>query len=88
MSEMILYPNPVYADRGDNALRIARVSGPVDIRVYNLEGELVHEASGVAEGEIAWDLLTINGYQASSGIYIVQAKGTGGTSMRKVAVIR
>ena len=88
VSEMILYPNPVHTGRGDDALRIAKISSPVDIRVYNLEGELVHEAAGVTEGGIAWDLLTLNGYQASSGIYIVQVKGTGGTSMRKVAVIR
>ncbi len=88
MSDMILYPNPVHAGRGDSELRISRISGLVDIRVYNLEGELVHEAAGVAEGEVAWDILTLNGYQASSGIYIVQVKGTGGTSMRKVAVIR
>ena len=88
MTDMILYPNPVHAARGDSELRIARISGLVDIRVYNLEGELVHEADGVAEGGVAWDILTLNGYQASSGIYIVQVKGTGGTSMRKVAVIR
>ncbi|MCK4548633.1 MAG: T9SS type A sorting domain-containing protein [Candidatus Krumholzibacteria bacterium] len=88
MSDMILYPNPAHAARGDNVMRIARISGPVDIRVYNLEGELVHEAFGVIEGGVAWDLLTLNGYQASSGVYIVQVKGTGGTSMRKVAVIR
>ncbi len=88
MSEMILYPNPVHASRGDNELRIARISGLVDIRVYNLEGELVHEVDGVTEGGVAWDILTLNGYQASSGIYIVHVKGTGGTSMRKVAVIR
>jgi ligand-binding sensor domain-containing protein len=88
MSEMILYPNPVHAARGDNKLRIARVSGLVDIRVYTLEGELVHEVDGVSEGGVAWDILTLNGYQASSGVYIVQVKGTGGTSMRKVAVIR
>ena len=88
MSDMILYPNPVHAARGDNELRIARISGLVDIRVYNLEGELVHEAAGVAEGEVAWDLLTLNGYQASSGIYIVQVNGSSGRSMRKVAVIR
>jgi hypothetical protein len=88
MSEMILFPNPVHAARGDSELRISRISGLVDIRVYTLEGELVHEVAGVAEGEVAWDLLTMNGYQAASGIYIVFVKGTGGTSMRKVAVVR
>jgi hypothetical protein len=88
MSEMILYPNPLYGARGDDELMISRVSGRVDIRVFNLEGDLVHEAHGVAEGEVAWDLLTLNGYQVASGIYIVQVKGEGGTAMRKVAVIR
>jgi len=88
ISEMTLYPNPVYAARGDSDLRISRISGLVDVRVYTLEGELVHEVSGVAEGEVAWDLLTMNGYQAASGIYIVYVKGTGGTSMRKIAVVR
>jgi ligand-binding sensor domain-containing protein len=88
MSDMILYPNPVHTARGDNSVRIARVSGLVDIRVYSLEGELVHEISGIAEGDVAWDLLTLNGYQASSGVYIVRVTGKGGTAMRKVAVIR
>jgi ligand-binding sensor domain-containing protein len=88
MSDMILYPNPVHAARGDSELRISRISGTVEVRVYNLEGELVHETSGVEEDGVAWDLLTLNGYLASSGIYIVRIKGDGGTAMRKVAVIR
>jgi ligand-binding sensor domain-containing protein len=88
MSEMILYPNPVHVTRGDDALRISRISGPVSVRVYTVEGGLVHEAEGVLEDEVAWDLLTLNGYIASSGIYIVRVEGEGGTSMRKVAVIR
>jgi hypothetical protein len=88
LSDMILYPNPVHIGRGDTAMRISRISGRVDIKVYNLEGELVHEAMGVAEGEVAWDLLTINGYIAGSGIYIVRVSGNSGDEMRKVAVIR
>jgi hypothetical protein len=87
-SEVILYPNPVHLARGDDALRISRISGPVSVRVYTLEGGLVHEVDGVAEGEVAWDLLTMNGYVATSGIYIVRIEGEGGTHVRKVAVIR
>lgn len=88
LSSAVLYPNPVHTGRGDDALRIARIGGTVDIRVYTAEGELVHEAYGVAEGETAWDLLTLNGYRASSGIYLVVIESAQGTEMRKVAVIR
>lgn len=88
VSEAILYPNPVYISRGDNSLRIARISGAVDIKVYNMEGELVHEASGITDGGEAWDLLTLNGFKARSGIYIVRISGEGRHEVRKVAVIK
>lgn len=88
LSRAILYPNPIHIGRGDSSLKISRISGIVDISVYNLEGELVHEIEGVAEGEDAWDLLTINGFTAQSGIYIVRISGSSGIETRKVAIIR
>lgn len=88
LSELILYPNPVHAVRGDRDLRIWRISAPVDVEVYTLEGELVHEVRGVAEGEVAWDLLTLNGYSVRSGVYIVRVSNDRFSEMRKVAVIR
>jgi hypothetical protein len=88
LSGAVLYPNPVHRGRGDASLRIARISGTVDIRVYTPEGELVHEVSGVSEGEVAWDLLTLNGYRASSGIYLVVIESAQGRETRKVAVVR
>jgi len=88
LDNAVLYPNPLHISRGDDELRIARISGSVDIHVYNVEGELVHEAYGVQDGDVAWDLLTLNGYQASSGVYIVKISGENGTVVKKVAVIR
>ncbi len=88
LSTMILYPNPVHISRGDETLRISRISGTVDVRVYNIEGELVHEASNVSDGEDIWDILTINGYRARSGIYLVRITNGKSTEIRKVAVIR
>lgn len=88
LPQAILYPNPVHISRGDNALRIWRISGTVGIRVYTLEGELVHEAHGVAEGGVAWDLLTVGGFRASAGIYIVEISADGRAETRKVAVVR
>ncbi len=88
LRQAILYPNPVYITRGDASLRISRISGSVGIRIYDLEGELVHEADGVVDGGEAWDLLTLNGYKIRSGIYIVKITSEVFSETRKVAVIR
>jgi hypothetical protein len=88
LSELILYPNPVHISRGDEELRIGRVSGPVSVRIFTITGELVHEAADLEEGDVAWDLLTINGFKARSGVYIVRIESEGFAEIRKVAVIR
>lgn len=90
LSKLILYPNPIYVARGDNELHIARISGPVTIRVFTIEGELVHEVSGVVDGGVAWDLypLTSNSFPARSGVYIVRVSNGGQSEVRKVAVVR
>ena len=88
LSRAILYPNPVHVGRGDSRLRIARISSPVSIRVYNLEGELVHEVDGVADGGTAWDLMTLNGDQATSGVYLVRVSDGRSVETRKIAVVR
>jgi hypothetical protein len=88
LSRMILYPNPVHVSRGDQELRISRISGAVSIRVYTSEGELVHQIDGVRDGEKAWDLLTLNGFTARSGIYIVKVIKDGRSETRKIAIIR
>jgi len=88
LARMILYPNPVHISRGDQALRIARISGPVSIRVYTLEGELVHEVDGVEDGAVAWDLLTLNGFKARSGVYIVRVISGRSSEVRKIGIIR
>jgi len=88
LSELILYPNPVHISRGDAELRIGRVSGLVSIKVFTVTGELVHEVDDVGEGDVAWDLLTLNGFRARSGVYIVRIESEGVAEMRKVALIR
>jgi hypothetical protein len=88
LSSMILYPNPIHISRGDRSLKISRISGEVSIRVYTTEGELVHEADNVKEGAQAWDLLTLNGFKARSGIYVVKVAKGGQAEVRKIAIIR
>jgi ligand-binding sensor domain-containing protein len=88
LSRMILYPNPVHISRGDGEVKISRISNPVSIRVYTIEGELVHSVDGVRDGERAWDLLTLNGFKARSGIYVVKVSDGRSTETRKIAIIR
>jgi ligand-binding sensor domain-containing protein len=90
LSQLILYPNPIYPSRGDDALQIWGISPPVSIRIFTVEGELVHRVVVTEEGGVAWDLLTLNGYLAQSGIYIVVVNSIDGrfSETRKIALIR
>ncbi|HMA76089.1 MAG TPA: T9SS type A sorting domain-containing protein, partial [Candidatus Krumholzibacteriaceae bacterium] len=88
LSELFLYPNPVNCYNGDDELRISGISGSVDVKIYNIEGELVHEKKNISDGEAIWDILTINGFKAVSGIYIVRVIGSNSSEIRKVAVVR
>jgi ligand-binding sensor domain-containing protein len=88
LSQMILYPNPVHISRGDAEIKISRISDPVSIRVFTIEGELVHSADDVRDGERAWDLLTLNGFKARSGIYVVKVSDGRSIETRKIAIIR
>ena len=88
LSKLFLYPNPVYPSRGDTGLKISGISESVDVEVYNIEGELVHEKRNVSDGEQIWDILTINGFKAVSGVYIVSIRNSDSSELRKVAVVR
>lgn len=93
LSHVILYPNPVHISRGDQKLWIGGISGKVSIRVYTSEGELVDQKDGVevkdrGERTEAWDLLTLNGFKARSGVYIVKVIKGGQSETRKIAIVR
>lgn len=88
LAQLILYPNPIHISRGDADLKISGITRPVSVQVFTLEGELVSEASGVVDGGTAWDLLTVNGYRARSGIYLVRVSDSRGAEVRKIGVIR
>jgi ligand-binding sensor domain-containing protein len=102
LSRMILYPNPVHISRGDTEVKIKiwgisdrvleRVLERVSIRVYTIEGELVDSQEGAVKiGDKVWriwDLLTLNGFKARSGIYVVTVSDGRSTEIRKIAIIR
>jgi len=88
VSQVYVYPNPVYASRGQTTLKIENLPGPVTIEVYNLEGELVHTQSAQTSGEVIWDLTDRSGFLVGSGKYIVRIASSGGSVTRPIAVIR
>ncbi len=88
LSRVYLYPNPVYASRGADALKIQNIDGPVTIEVYNLEGELVHSQTADASGQAVWDLTTRTGVDAGSGNYLVRISGNGVSVTKSISLLR
>jgi len=88
LSRVYVYPNPVRGRRGDAALKIENITGPVTIEVYTIEGELVHSQDVTASGDVIWDLKTRTGEKVASGNYLVRITSNGASVIKPVAVLR
>jgi hypothetical protein len=88
LTRVYVYPNPVYASKGHDSLKIANLTGPVTVEIYNLEGELVDSRVATSDGDVVWDLTDRSGLFAGSGNYIVRIVGPSGSTRRTVAVLR
>ena len=86
----LAHPNP---SRGEAVwLRIAApVEGPYEIRIYNLEGELVFENRGMTQPgttqEVAWSVSDV-----ASGVYLCRfwsaAAGVSSPLVERITVLR
>jgi ligand-binding sensor domain-containing protein len=86
-----VYPNPIRSDLGHTGLRLGGVEEAVNLRVYNLEGQLVKDMGLVEPGELAWDLKTrfdCNDCYAVSGVYILRLEIRGRVSTRRVVLVK
>jgi len=89
LSAIRLYPNPVRLSLGQSEVKFMGVDFPVDVSIYNLEGQLVRELLDVQPGESAWpDLSTRFGSRAVSGIYLVRLRYGGRSEVRTLALVR
>ncbi len=92
----VVYPNPVRALKGDEAVYLGDVTLPAQVRVYNLEGEMVAEKLVTAPGVKAWDLrIIVNSstsgvsfFEAASSVYLIHVSNDAGTKVTPLAVIR
>ncbi|MEO6167773.1 MAG: T9SS type A sorting domain-containing protein, partial [Chitinophagales bacterium] len=85
INNMMLFPNPV---QDQATLRISLAKGsPVEIRIYNLSGELVQQIQqkNLTAGE---NTININTGKLNSGTYIVNAKSGTSSFNQKMVVIR
>ncbi len=89
ISRIRLYPNPVRLSLGHAEVGALNVDFPLDVRIYNLEGQLVRELLEVQPGEPIWpDLATRFGSRAVSGIYLVHLSYEGRSEVRTLALVR
>lgn len=87
LSGAYVYPNPVVGRKGHDAVHIGAITSPVTVEVFTLEGELVQRRNNVSAGDVAWDLSTLNGFVAASGVYMLRITAGGKSIVRRVALI-
>jgi len=78
-----MVPNP--ADEAAwLSFRLADTSGTVDVRIYNVAGELVFKAAlpGIARS-YRWDLRNRSGTRVAAGLYVVVVEAADSTRTRK-----
>jgi hypothetical protein len=87
LSKVLVYPNPVRVDEGDDRLIFENLSKDVTIRIYTISGELVSIKEKV-EGIAYWDLKNDYNQPVASGVYIYVIHDENEIVRGKIAVIR
>lgn len=92
LEKVLVWPNPVRIDAGQNEVRIARLSEPATVTILDLEGQRVCELEQVQDGDVIWDLRVpsclLGDFKAVSGIYFVRVSTSAGSAVRPLVVIR
>jgi hypothetical protein len=67
-------------------------AGPVDVRVYNVQGSLVRElisrAMPAGRHRIEWDNTNGSGVDVGAGVYFIRAHAGGKTFTKRLAIVR
>jgi len=78
LGDVKICPNPFDNKRG-STIRIEWTNiekGEVNIKIYNIAGELIKKISGKKEkGSVSWNITTPEGKKVTSGIYLVIIEG-------------
>lgn len=88
------YPNPYVIDDtiANPSVAIdwfAAVPGTIEVRIYNMAGELVRRLKGdLAVKPLTWDFTTQSGEAVSSGLFVIVVRGVTDDGRRETAVVK
>ncbi len=88
LSNVLVYPNPFYPNRGQGFVTIDRIPASSKVRVYTLSGEKVWDATAGSTGVVIWKGLNKSGNLVASGIYLAVIDSSAGKKVLKIAVER
>ncbi|MDO8806108.1 MAG: kelch repeat-containing protein [Elusimicrobiota bacterium] len=88
LNNVLIYPNPFYANRGQGFVTIDKIPANSKVRIYTLSGEKIWEAAAGTTGVIIWKGMNKSGYLVASGIYLAVIDSTSGKKVFKLAVER
>ncbi len=83
-----VYPNPVRAGRGDQAITFDQMPANSTVKIFTVSGRWVKTLSAPT-GSVSWDLRNDSGERVASGLYLYLAADAQGNKTRgKFTVIR
>jgi len=88
LSNVLVYPNPYYTNRGNGFVTIANIPASAKVRIYTLSGEKVWEGTAGSTGILIWKGLNKSGELIASGIYLAVIDSSAGKKVVKLAVER
>jgi len=92
VTDLIVYPNPVIADRGIlPTIHIGRAAADASLSIYSSSGQIVRHFERYWKGHdgvFLWDAKNESGELVAPGIYIFVASSDKGVAKSKVLIIR
>ncbi len=88
LSEVKVYPNPLYTNRGNGYITIDRMPAYAKVRIYTLSGIKIWEGTAGPYGMVIWKGLNSSGKLAASGVYLAVIDSSAGKKVLKLAVER
>jgi hypothetical protein len=85
-----VYPNPVRVYAGASRVTFDRITQPLRLRIYDMQGALVTETTlDGGASTFSWDLTNDEGDMVASGVYVyLLTDDAGDKQSGKLAVIR
>jgi len=88
LSDVLVYPNPFYTNRGNGFVTIANLPASAKLRIYTLSGDKVWEGTAATTGIIIWRGVNKAGHLVASGVYLAVIDSSAGKKVLKLAVER